>query len=166
MTDNKFRIETDSFGDINVPANAYYGAQTQRSTQNFAICIDNKGHKMPKEMVKAMLYVKKSAALTNKEIMLDNPGAKEYNKFSEKTANLIDQSVDKILSDFDNFYENHFPLVVWQTGSGTQTNMNCNEVIASVANEIATGQKGGKEPVHPNDHCNLDELAPSHLFDL
>ncbi len=159
MTDNKFRIETDSFGDINVPANAYYGAQTQRSTQNFAICIDNKGHKMPKEMVKAMLYVKKSAALTNKEIMLDNPGAKEYNKFSEKTANLIDQSVDKILSDFDNFYENHFPLVVWQTGSGTQTNMNCNEVIASVANEIATGQKGGKEPVHPNDHCNLGQSS-------
>jgi len=114
---------------------------------------------MQKEMVKAMLYVKKSAALTNKEIMLDNPGAKEYNKFSEKTANLIDQSVDKILSDFDNFYENHFPLVVWQTGSGTQTNMNCNEVIASVANEIATGQKGGKEPVHPNDHCNLGQSS-------
>jgi fumarate hydratase class II len=159
MTDNNFRIETDSFGDINVPANAYYGAQTQRSTQNFAICIDNKGHKMPKEMVKAMLYVKKSAALTNKQIMLANPDAKEYNKFSEETANLIDQAVDKILSDFDNFYENHFPLVIWQTGSGTQTNMNCNEVIASVANEIATGKKGGKEPVHPNDHCNLGQSS-------
>jgi fumarate hydratase class II len=62
MTDNNFRIETDSFGDIKVPASSYYGAQTQRSIQNFAICIDNKGHKMPKEMIKAMLYVKKSAA--------------------------------------------------------------------------------------------------------
>ncbi len=159
MTDNNFRIETDSFGDIKVPASSYYGAQTQRSIQNFAICIDNKGHKMPKEMIKAMLYVKKSAALTNKQIMIANPDAKEYNKFSEKVADLIDQAIDKIFTDFDYFYDNHFPLVVWQTGSGTQTNMNCNEVIASVANEIATGQKGGKDPVHPNDHCNLGQSS-------
>ncbi len=154
-----FRIETDSFGEIQVPANAYYGAQTQRSVQNFPICTDNAGHKMPKEVIKAMLYVKKAAALTSKELMKQEPQATEFKKFSADIADKIADAVDFILADFENFYANHFPLVVWQTGSGTQTNMNVNEVIASVANEKATGKKGGKSPVHPNDHCNLGQSS-------
>ena len=156
---NNFRIETDSFGDINVDAEAYYGAQTQRSIQNFPICSDNAGHKMPKEMVKAMLFVKKSAALTNKDLMAQYPDAREFKKFSPEIADQIVDAVDTILAKFDWFYDNHFPLVVWQTGSGTQTNMNTNEVIASVANEKVNGVKGGKSPIHPNDHCNLGQSS-------
>ncbi|MDX2083064.1 MAG: lyase family protein, partial [Rickettsiales bacterium] len=147
-----FRIESDSFGEIKVPADAYYAAQTQRSIQNFPICTDNAGHKMPKEVVRAMLLIKKAAALTNKEIMLTDSKSDEFKKFSPDLADKIVAAVDEILLKFDWFYENHFPLVVWQTGSGTQTNMNVNEVIASVANEKATGKKGGKSPIHPNDH--------------
>jgi len=158
MTKN-YRIETDSFGEIKVPAEAYYAAQTQRSIQNFPICNDNPGHKMPKEVVKAMVLVKKSAALANKEIMAKNPNATEFKKFSNDIADKITDACDIILADFDNFYENHFPLVVWQTGSGTQTNMNTNEVIASVANEKVNGEKGGKSPIHPNDHCNLGQSS-------
>lgn len=156
---NNFRIETDSFGEIKVPANAYYGAQTQRSVQNFPICNDNAGHKMPKEVVQAMLYIKKAAAITNKELMKKDPNSTEFKKFSSDIADKIVDAVDTILADFDNFYTHHFPLVVWQTGSGTQTNMNVNEVIAGVANEKATGKKGGKAPVHPNDHVNLGQSS-------
>lgn len=160
MTNTKnFRIETDSFGEIKVPANAYYGAQTQRSIQNFPICTDNAGHKMPKEVIRAMLYIKKAAALTSKELMKQEPEATEFKKFSADIADKIADAVDFILADFENFYTHHFPLVVWQTGSGTQTNMNVNEVIASVANEKATGTKGGKSPVHPNDHVNLGQSS-------
>jgi len=155
----KTRIENDSFGDIEVKADAYYGAQTQRSLHNFAIGMENKGNKMPKEMVKAMVMVKKSAALTNKELMAKDKDAKQFKKFSNDIADKIINACDTILADFDNFYENHFPLVVWQTGSGTQTNMNTNEVIAGVANEKATGTRGGKDPVHPNDHCNLGQSS-------
>lgn len=155
----KFRIESDSFGEIKVPADAYYAAQTQRSVQNFPICSDNPGHKMPKEVVQAMLFLKKAAALTNKELLAKYPDATEYKKFSADLADKITDSVDTILADFDSFYKDHFPLVVWQTGSGTQSNMNTNEVIASVANEKVTGQKGGKSPVHPNDHCNLGQSS-------
>lgn len=158
MTKN-FRIETDSFGEINVPADAYYAAQTQRSVQNFPICNDNPGHKMPKEVVHAMLLVKKAAALTNKDLMQADPESTEFKKFSADIADKIVDAVDFILADFDNFYVNHFPLVVWQTGSGTQTNMNVNEVIAGVANEKVTGARGGKSPVHPNDHVNLGQSS-------
>ncbi len=158
MTQN-FRIETDSFGEIQVPADAYYAAQTQRSVQNFPIQNHNPGHKMPKEVVHAMLLVKKAAALANKELMAADPKSDEFKKFSPDLADKIIDSVDTILAKFDWFYENHFPLVVWQTGSGTQTNMNTNEVIASVANEKVTGQKGGKSPVHPNDHVNLGQSS-------
>ena len=158
MTKN-FRIETDSFGDINVPVDAYFGAQTQRSIQNFPICTNNAGHKMPKEVIHAMLLIKKACALTNKELMLHDPKSDEFKKFSPDLADKIVEAVDEILSNFDWFYENHFPLVVWQTGSGTQTNMNVNEVIASVANEKATGKKGGKSPIHPNDHVNLGQSS-------
>lgn len=156
---NDFRIETDSFGEIKVPAEAYYGAQTGRSIMNFPICKDNAGHKMPKEMVKAMVLVKKAAAVTNKELMAKDPTAKQFGKYSVEIADMIIDACDTILADFDNFYANNFPLVIWQTGSGTQSNMNTNEVIASVANEKATGKRGGKEPVHPNDHCNLGQSS-------
>ena len=154
-----FRLESDSFGEIKVPADAYYGAQTQRSVQNFPICHNNAGHKMPKEVIRAMLYIKKAAALTNKELMQQDPTSTEFKKFSPEIADKIIDAVDTIISRFDWFYEHHFPLVVWQTGSGTQTNMNVNEVIASVANEKVSGQKGGKSPVHPNDHCNLGQSS-------
>lgn len=154
-----FRIETDSFGEIKVPKDAYYAAQTQRSVQNFPIQNHNPGHKMPKEVVHAMLLVKKAAALTNKDLMAMDPKSDEFKKFSPDLADKIVTSVDTILARFDWFYENHFPLVVWQTGSGTQTNMNVNEVIASVANEKVNGAKGGKSPVHPNDHVNLGQSS-------
>ena len=98
-----FRIETDSFGEIEVPTNAYYGAQTQRSVQNFPICTDNAGHKMPKEVIRAMLYIKKAAALTNKELMQQDPSSTEFKKFSADIADKIIDSVDTILADFDNF---------------------------------------------------------------
>ena len=156
---NNFRIETDSFGEIKVPADAYYGAQTQRSVQNFPICNDNAGHKMPKEVIRAMLLIKKAAALTNKDLMKADPKSVEFKKFSPEIADKIVDAVDIILAKFDWFYANHFPLVVWQTGSGTQTNMNVNEVIASVANEKVNGVKGGKSPIHPNDHCNLGQSS-------
>jgi fumarate hydratase class II len=158
MTKN-FRIETDSFGEIKVPAEAYYAAQTQRSVQNFPICNDNSGHKMPKEVIYAMLLIKKAAALANKDLMASDPSSDEFKKFSPELADKIVDAVDIILARFEWFYENHFPLVVWQTGSGTQTNMNVNEVIAGVANEKVTGVKGGKSPVHPNDHVNLGQSS-------
>lgn len=154
-----YRIESDSFGNISVPENAYYAAQTQRSVQNFPICNNNAGHKMPKEVIYAMLLIKKAAAITNKELMSSDPTSIEFKKFSPDLANKIIDAVDTILAKFDWFYENHFPLVVWQTGSGTQTNMNVNEVIASVANEKINGIKGGKSPVHPNDHVNLGQSS-------
>ena len=158
MTQN-FRLETDSFGEIKVPADAYYGAQTQRSIQNFPICTNNAGHKMPKEVIHAMLLIKKACALTNKDLMALDPKSDEFKKFSPDLADKIVDAVDEILKKFEWFYENHFPLVVWQTGSGTQTNMNVNEVIASVANEKAMGKKGGKSPIHPNDHVNLGQSS-------
>jgi fumarate hydratase class II len=158
MTKN-FRLETDSFGEIKVPFDAYYSAQTQRSIQNFPICTDNAGHKMPKEVIHAMLLIKKACALTNKDLMASDPKSDEFKKFSPDLADKIVDAIDEILKKFEWFYENHFPLVVWQTGSGTQTNMNVNEVIASVANEKATGKKGGKSPVHPNDHVNLGQSS-------
>ena len=154
-----YRIESDSFGEIKVPVEAYYSAQTQRSVENFPICNDHQGHKMPKELIHAMLLVKKACALTNKDLMASDPKSDEFKKFSATLADQITSAIDKILNNFNWFYQHHFPLVVWQTGSGTQSNMNVNEVIASVANEIATGKKGGKSPVHPNDHVNLGQSS-------
>ena len=158
MTQN-FRLETDSYVEIKVPAESYYSAQTQRSIQNFPISTNNAGHKMPKEVIYAMLLIKKACALANKDLMAVDPKSDEFKKFSPDLADKIVEAVDEILNKFEWFYENHFPLVVWQTGSGTQTNMNVNEVIASVANEKATGKKGGKSPVHPNDHVNLGQSS-------
>ena len=131
------RTETDSMGAIEVPADAYWGAQTQRSKQNFVIG----GQRMPLAVVHALAQVKKAAAQVNAEL----------GELPQELANLIEQAADEVISGQ---LDAHFPLVVWQTGSGTQSNMNVNEVIAGRANEIAGQGRGGKSPVHPNDHVN------------
>ncbi len=132
-----FRIESDSMGEIKVPSNKYYGAQTARSLMNFKIG----GEKFPRELIRALGILKKAAALTNKELgILD----------SEKAA-LIVKAADEVI---EGKLDDHFPLVVWQTGSGTQTNMNANEVISNRAIELSGGVIGSKKPIHPNDDVN------------
>jgi len=136
------RIETDSLGEVAVPADSHWGAQTQRSLANFAIGTE----KMPEPLVKALGIQKKSSALANMALgVLDN-------ELGQAIVAAADEVIDGTLAD-------QFPLSVWQTGSGTQSNMNANEVIASRANQILTGQHGGKEPVHPNDHCNMGQSS-------
>lgn len=138
----KYRTEADSFGELQIEDKFYYGAQTQRSLENFKIG----GHKMPKDLIYALAILKKCAAEANSEL-----GA-----LKKELADAISCSADRVINgEFDE----HFPLVVWQTGSGTQTNMNMNEVIASIANEALTGTKGGKFPVHPNDHVNMGQSS-------
>ncbi|RMD49451.1 MAG: class II fumarate hydratase [Ignavibacteria bacterium] len=133
----EYRIETDTMGEVKVPADKYYGAQTARSLMNFKIGYE----RMPRELIRALGVLKKAAALANEELgMLP----------SEK-AKLIVQAADEVI---EGKLDEHFPLVVWQTGSGTQTNMNTNEVIANRAIEIAGGQLGSKNPIHPNDDVN------------
>ncbi len=139
---NKTRIETDSLGEVNVPADAYYGAQTQRSIQNFAIGIET----MPAALVRALGIQKKAAALTNMAV----------GTMDKDIGTPIVDAADKII---DGTLADQFPLVVWQTGSGTQSNMNTNEVIAGYANEQATGKRGGKSPIHPNDHVNMGQSS-------
>lgn len=131
------RIEHDSMGEIAVSENVYWGAQTQRSLQNF----DIGGEILPPAMIQALALVKKTAALTNKEL----------NRISAECADLIVQAAERVLKGE---LADQFPLVVWQTGSGTQSNMNMNEVLANVANEIAGKPRGSYAPVHPNDHVN------------
>ncbi len=131
------RTETDSLGAIEVSATAYWGAQTQRSKENFAIG----SQPMPLAVVHALAQIKKAAARVNASL----------GELPEDIAKLIEQAADEIINGSLN---EHFPLVVWQTGSGTQSNMNVNEVIAGRANEIAGQGRGGKSPVHPNDHVN------------
>lgn len=132
-----YRIETDTMGQIEVPTDKYYGAQTARSLIHFKI-----GHdRFPREMIRAMGILKKAAALTNKEL---------YPNFAEK-ADLIIRAADEVI---EGKLDEHFPLSVWQTGSGTQTNMNANEVISNRAIELAGGVMGSKKPVHPNDDVN------------
>ncbi len=138
----KTRIETDSFGPIEVPADRYWGAQTQRSLLNFRIGEE----RMPRPLIRALGIVKRAAAETNLELnTLDARRAKAIVKASRE---VIEGTLD-----------DHFPLVVWQTGSGTQTNMNVNEVIANRANEILGAPLGSKEPVHPNDHVNMSQSS-------
>jgi len=132
-----YRIETDSMGEIKVPNNKYYGAQTARSLMNFKIG----GERFPTEFIRAMAIVKKSAALVNNEL----------GTLPDDKCRLIIQAADEVIEG--KLYD-HFPLVVWQTGSGTQTNMNVNEVIANRAIEIAGGILGSKKPIHPNDDVN------------
>ncbi len=141
-SDRATRIESDSMGDIAVPADRYWGAQTQRSLQNFKIG----GERMPAAMIEALGTQKLAAARTNMKLGLlqKDLGAAICTAAGEVAAgDLLDE----------------FPLVVWQTGSGTQSNMNANEVIAGRANEILTGNRGGKAPVHPNDHCNMGQSS-------
>jgi fumarate hydratase class II len=132
-----FRIETDSMGDIQVPTNKYYGAQTARSLMNFKIG----GERFPRELIKALGILKKAAALTNKELGI----------LPADKAELIVKASDEVINGK---LDDHFPLVVWQTGSGTQTNMNANEVISNRAIEISGGVMGSKKPIHPNDDVN------------
>ena len=140
MTDT--RTETDSIGAIEVPADAYWAAQTQRSIENFPF---GSQERMPIGIVHAQAIVKQAAARVNVKHGLDPAIAK-----------VIDQVVEEILTGK---LDDQFPLVIWQTGSGTQTNMNVNEVIAGRANEILTGKRGGKSPVHPNDHVNMAQSS-------
>ncbi|MES2000793.1 MAG: class II fumarate hydratase [Pseudomonadota bacterium] len=137
------RTEHDSFGPIAVPADAYYGAQTERSLINFPF---GPGEQMPVEIVHALGFVKQAAARVNARIGGLDP----------KLAEIIQQAAGEVArGDLDN----QFPLVIWQTGSGTQSNMNANEVIAGRANELVTGKRGGKDPVHPNDHVNKSQSS-------
>ncbi|MGH6933945.1 MAG: class II fumarate hydratase [Dongiaceae bacterium] len=136
------RIESDSMGEIAVPAGCYWGAQTQRSLQNFKIG----GERMPAPMFRALGLVKQAAAETNMEMGL----------LDRKLGAAICQAAAEVVSGA---LDEQFPLVVWQTGSGTQSNMNANEVIAGRANEILTGRRGGKSPVHPNDHVNMGQSS-------
>ncbi len=136
------RTETDSMGEIEVPADVYWGAQTQRSLHHFNIGNDV----MPREMIRALGILKKAAAITNFEL----------GKLSEEKKNLIVQAADEVI---EGKLDAHFPLRVWQTGSGTQTNMNANEVISNRAIEIAGGVMGSKSPVHPNDDVNRSQSS-------
>jgi len=136
------RIETDSMGEIAVPIDRYWGAQTQRSLIHFSIGQDL----MPLETIRALAIVKKAAALTNWEL----------GQLPESKAKLIIQVADEIIAGK---LDQHFPLHVWQTGSGTQSNMNINEVIANRAIELAGGTMGSKQPIHPNDHVNLSQSS-------
>jgi fumarate hydratase, class II len=136
------RTETDSFGAVEVPEGCYYGAQTARSLHNFPIGSE----RMPIEIVRALAVIKKAAALANREVgWLD----------AQRTQ-LICAASDEVIAGV---FDAHFPLVVWQTGSGTHTNMNVNEVIANRANELAGHPLGSKQPVHPNDHVNLAQSS-------
>src|ERR671925_990549 len=136
----KARIETDSFGPIEVPADRYWGALTERSRQNFRIGTE----RMPLSLIRALALVKRAAAETNRELKLLD--ARRVNAIIKAAQEVIDGKLDE-----------HFPLVVWQTGSGTQSNMNANEVIANRANELLGGERGQKRVVHPNDDVNMGQ---------
>ena len=136
------RTETDSFGPIDVPADRYWGAQTQRSLRNFRIG----GERMPPALVRALGIQKKAAALANMALEVLDP------RLGRAIVEAAEEVIDGTLAD-------HFPLVVWQTGSGTQTNMNANEVISNRAIEALGGEMGSKKPVHPNDHVNMGQSS-------
>src|SRR4030088_3482037 len=139
---NSTRSETDSFGPIKVAAARSWGAQTERSRQNFRIGQD----RMPMPIIRALGIVKLAAAQTNRELGL----------LDRRRADAIARAAREVI---DGKLDDHFPLVVWQTGSGTQTNMNLNEVIANRANELLGGKLGAKKPVHPNDHVNMSQSS-------
>ena len=134
------RIERDSIGELEVPADKYYGAQTQRSLENFKIG----GEVFQREFIRAYGLIKKAAASVNHR----------FGNINDKILNAIHKASDEVISGA---LDEHFPLVIWQTGSGTQTNMNFNEVIANRAIEILGGDLGSKDPVHPNDHVNMSQ---------
>src|SRR5262245_59358641 len=136
------RTETDTFGNIDVPADRYWGAQTERSRQNFRIGTE----RMPLPLIRALAMVKRVAAEVNHELGL----------IDRRRARAIIRAADEVIAGK---LDEHFPLVVWQTGSGTQTNMNVNEVIANRANELLGGKLGAKHPIHPNDHVNKSQSS-------
>lgn len=136
------RSESDTMGEVQVPAEAYWGAQTQRSLQNFKIG----GETMPPSIVAALGVQKLAAARVNLAM----------GRLPEEIGKAVCQAAEEVI---EGRLSDQFPLVVWQTGSGTQSNMNANEVIAGRANEILTGTRGGKSPVHPNDHCNMGQSS-------
>jgi fumarate hydratase, class II len=138
----EIRVETDSMGEVDVPADKYWGAQTQRSFENFKIGTE----KMPLPLIRALGVQKKAAALANMELGI----------LDAKLAGAIVDAAEEVM---DGLLNDHFPLVVWQTGSGTQTNMNINEVVANRAIEILGGTIGSKTPVHPNDHVNMGQSS-------
>lgn len=142
MTTNANRIETDSMGSIEVAADRYWGAQTQRSLKYFAIGDDL----MPRELIRAIGILKKAAAIVNRDL----------GKLPAEKATLMLQAADEVIAGK---LDDHFPLRIWQTGSGTQTNMNANEVISNRAIELADGTMGSKDPVHPNDHVNMSQSS-------
>ncbi len=139
---SSIRVESDSMGTIEVPASRYYGAQTARSLANF----DIGGEKMPEGIIHAFGILKKAAALANFKLGL----------MDEQTRDLVVAAADEVIAGT---LSAHFPLVVWQTGSGTQSNMNVNEVISNRAIEMAGGTMGSKKPVHPNDHVNMSQSS-------
>lgn len=143
MASSQYRLERDTFGELKVPADKYYGAQTVRSTMNFKI--GGPSERMPIQVIKAFGILKRAAAEVNKDYGLD-----------PKIAGAIIQAADEVSAGK---LDDHFPLVVWQTGSGTQSNMNVNEVISNRAIEILGGELGSKDPVHPNDHVNKSQSS-------
>ncbi|XP_029164795.1 fumarate hydratase, mitochondrial-like isoform X2 [Nylanderia fulva] len=140
-TYKNYRVEKDSFGEMKVPADKYYGIQTLRAIINFPI--GDTFERMPYRLIVALGIIKKAAAEVNKEYNLD-----------PKIADAIGKAADEVISG--KLYD-HFPLIIWQTGSGTQTHMNANEVIANRAIELLGGELGSKKPVHPNDHVNMSQ---------
>src|SRR3974390_254470 len=136
------RVESDSMGQIEVPSNVYWGAQTQRSLLHFDIGRDT----MPPELIRAFAILKKAAALVNQDL----------GKLPADKAKFVVQAADEVIAGK---LSEQFPLRIWQTGSGTQTNMNVNEVISNRAIELAGGVLGSKNPVHPNDHVNMSQSS-------
>ena len=136
------RIETDTMGEMKVPTNAYWGAQTQRSIENFKVGED----RMPRGVIRAFGILKKGAALANLEL----------GKLSQEKCDAICKAADEVIAGK---WDAHFPLVVWQTGSGTQSNMNANEVISNRAIEMMNGVIGSKKPIHPNDDVNKSQSS-------
>ena len=141
-TNGKIRTETDSMGAIEVPAGHYWGAQTERSLHHFAIGED----RMPQELIRAFAILKKAAALVNHDLGM----------LPTEKSDLIVRAADEVIAGQ---HHAEFPLRIWQTGSGTQTNMNVNEVISNRAIELAGGEMGSKKPIHPNDHVNMSQSS-------
>ena len=140
-----YRTEKDSLGEMQVPEDALYGAQTQRSRENFRIG----GHRFPRAMIRALGVVKKCAAQANMELG-------ELDALDGEQRKALLRAADEVIAGT---HDAHFPLVVWQTGSGTQTNMNVNEVISNRAIQILGGELGSKQPIHPNDHVNCSQSS-------
>lgn len=138
----KFRTETDAFGGIEVPADKLWGAQTQRSLSNFRIGDE----RMPRPLIRALAMVKRCAARVNLA----------QGRLAEEISAAVVAAADEVI---EGAHDEHFPLVIWQTGSGTQSNMNANEVISNLAIRQLGGEVGAKSPVHPNDHCNLSQSS-------